>query len=119
MPQGETIHYIRNNAIDKTLWNQCIDNAGNGLIYAYSIYLDCMADNWDALVFNNYEAVMPLPWRKKFGIYYLYQPFFVAQLGLFGNNITAELLEKFLNAIPSKYPYWDLSFNHKNLFSFP
>lgn len=117
MPQGETIRYVRNSEIDKTLWNECIDNAANGLIYSYSIYLDCMAGNWDALILNNYEAVMPLPWRKKFGIYYLYQPFFVAQLGLFGNNITGELLAKFFDAIPSKFKYWDLSLNHKNLFA--
>ena len=29
--------------IDKAKWDHCIDNAGNGLIYAYSFYLDHMA----------------------------------------------------------------------------
>jgi hypothetical protein len=78
-----------------------------------------MTDNWDALVLNDYEAVMPLPWRKKYGLQYLYQPAFVAQLGLFGNNISAELLQKFLKAIPSKFKYWDFTLNHSNVFPVP
>jgi hypothetical protein len=86
------------------------------LIYAYSFYLDHSADNWDALVLNDYEAVMPLPWRKKFRIYYLYQPYFIAQLGVFGRNITADLLEEFLKAIPSKFKLWEFSLNQSNLF---
>ncbi len=117
MSSLNTIQYLKNDQINKLLWDECIDKAGNGLIYAYSFYLDHMADNWDALVLNNYEAVMPLPWRKKLGIYYLYQPFLTAQLGLFGNAINSELLQKFLQAIPPKFRLWEFSLNHRNLFS--
>jgi hypothetical protein len=111
-----SIQYLGRRQINKQQWDRCIDSAPNGLIYAYSDYLDAMADNWDALVLNDYEAVMPLPWRKKYGFYYLYQPAFVAQLGLFGNNISADLLLNFFHAIPKKFSYWDLSLNHGNLF---
>ena len=109
------IQYLQHNQINKPLWDQCIDKAENGLIYAYSFYLDAMADHWDGLVLNNYEAVMPLPFRKKFGFYYLYQPFVTAQLGLFGNCIDANLLEAFLKTIPSKFRLWELSFNYSVL----
>ena len=44
----------------------------NGLIYAYSFYLDTMAKHWDAFILNDYEAVMPLTWNKKYGITYYY-----------------------------------------------
>lgn len=115
MQEGR-IYYKQRNEIDDSKWNECITSADTGLIYAYSFYLDGMADNWDALVLNDYEAVMPLPWRKKFSSYYLYQPAFVAQLGLFGKEITADLLEKFLFAIPSKFKLWEFPFNQKNLF---
>lgn len=115
MPQNN-IQYLTRKEIDTALWNACVDKASNGLIYAYSFYLDAMTDNWDALVLNDYEAVMPLPWRKKYGIYYLYQPAFVAQLGLFGNNLTADLLTAFLNAVPKKFRYWDFTLNHENRF---
>lgn len=115
MPQP-VIRYVTRKEIIKQRWDDCINKASNGLIYAHSFYLDAMADHWDAILLNDYEAVMPLPWRKKYGICYLYQPAFVAQLGLFGNNLTANLLQDFLKAIPSQFRYWDLSLNHNNVF---
>lgn len=53
-----------------------------------------MAENWDALVWGDYEAVMPLPWKKKWGIKYVYTPMFLQRLGLFGNNIPASLVQE-------------------------
>ena len=114
---GVELYYKRRHEIHADKWDRCIAEASNGLIYGYSYYLDATADNWDALVLNDYEAVMPLPWRKKYGIYYLYQPAFAAQLGVFGNGITAELFETFLKEIPSKFRLWELSFNHQNRFA--
>lgn len=111
------IRYITYQQIDKVKWNACIDNAGNGLIYAYSFYLDTMAKHWDALVLNDYEAVMPLTWNKKYGIAYLYQPFFTASLGVFGNMLNAVLVNDFLKAIPTKFLYWDIYLNSANSFS--
>lgn len=109
------IRYLHRTELDTEKWNTCVNNA-NGLIYAQAIYLDTMADHWDALVLNDYEVVMPLPWRKKYGIYYLYQPAFTAQLGVFGNDVTETQLKEMLDAIPAKFRYWDFSLNHQNLF---
>ena len=110
------IYYLRQPEIDKKKWDACIDKSGNGLIYAYSFYLDAMSRNWDALILNDYEIVMPLTWNKKYSIYYLYQPFFCAQLGIFGNNISNDIVKLFLLNIPSKFKYWDFYLNHENLF---
>lgn len=115
----EPIGYLTYGQIDKKKWDACIDNASNGLVYAYSFYLDRMAKNWDALVLNDYEAVMPLTWNKKYGIHYLYQPPFAACLGVFGKNIPAEVFGDFLNAVPGKFSYWDIYLNSRNLFSVP
>ena len=112
-----SIIYTPYHQIDKTKWDSCIENAENGLIYAYSYYLDGMAKNWDALVLNNYEAVMPLTWNKKYGIHYLYQPPLTACLGIFGNVVTAEMVNAFLNTIPAKFKFWDIYFNPGNFFS--
>jgi len=112
----ESIQYLLHEQIDKKKWDACIGNAGNSLIYGYSFYLDAMTKQWDALVFNDYEVVMPLTYNKKYGIYYLYQPPFTAALGVFGKNISAELLNKFLLAIPAKFKYWDIYLNHGNYF---
>ena len=115
MPDN-TIKYLEQHEIDKSLWDQCIEQAPNGLIYGYSFYLDHMADHWDALVLNDYEAVFPLPWRKKYGIHYLYQPFLTAELGLFGKDLNASLLLEFLKAIPKKFKLWEFPLNYANIF---
>lgn len=122
MQEDGQILYLTREQVNDDMWNACIDSSSNGLIYGYTHYLDAMADNWDALVFENYKKVMPLPWRKKWSIHYLYQPFLTAQLGAFGGDITKEIFQSFLAAVPKKFSYWDFSLNHKNLFtvkSFP
>ncbi|HVZ98653.1 MAG TPA: hypothetical protein VG847_17345 [Chitinophagaceae bacterium] len=113
------ITYLPHANIDKQKWDGCIDMATNGLVYAYSFYLDAMSRHWDALVMNDYEMVMPLTWNKKYGFRYLYPPFYCAQLGIFGNNITGPMVNAFLCHIPPKFKYWDIYLNKNNLFALP
>jgi hypothetical protein len=119
MSSPYSIVYLRHEEIDKAKWDRCISNAPNGLIYAYSWYLDQMAANWDGLVIYGgtdqaYESVMPLPWSKKYGIKYLYQPFLTAQLGVFGYAINWELVSAFIQAIPSHFQFIEIPLNSKN-----
>lgn len=109
------IRYMRREEIDTARWNHCISHSTNGVVYAYSFYLDAMATHWDALVLDDYEAVMPLPWRKKFGIHYLYQPYFANSLGILGRNVSQEETLAFVSAIPEKFILWDLDFNENNI----
>ncbi|MEP6615075.1 MAG: hypothetical protein ABJA57_00780 [Ginsengibacter sp.] len=109
--------YIKNEEINKEKWDACISNAGNGLIYAYSFYLDNMCRQWDALVLDDYQVVMPLPFNKKYQIEYLYQPYFTASLGIFGNNIKHTTVQAFLENVPAKFKYWDIYLNRGNFFS--
>ncbi len=110
------IQFIAREKIDVSKWDRCITNADNGLIYAYSFYLDHMAKQWDGLVLNDYEAVMPLTWNKKYGFAYLFQPFLTAQLGVFGNHLNSGVVASFLRNIPGKFKYWDFYLNHANVF---
>ncbi|HMI78943.1 MAG TPA: GNAT family N-acetyltransferase [Ferruginibacter sp.] len=110
------ISYVTYQDINKKKWDDCIDRAGNGVLYAYSFYLDTMSKNWDALVLNDYETVMPLTWNKKYSIYYLYQPSFTACLGIFGNQLSSETINEFLKAVPAKFKYWDIYLNPGNFF---
>jgi hypothetical protein len=110
MPGGNTIQYLTRPQIDTAKWDQCISRAANGRIYAYAAYLDCMAQQWDALVQNDYEAVMPLTWNNKYGIHYLYQPFLAAQLGVFGSDNVQPFIEK----IPGHFRYIDIYLNSGN-----
>lgn len=116
----QQINYIPKNELDQQKWNDCIEQSGNGLIYSYSWYLDAMCDEWDALVMNDYDAVMPLPHNRKYGIHYLYQPYFCASLGVFSRSaLNAALVEAFLTKIPKRYKYIDIYLNHQNLYSLP
>jgi hypothetical protein len=110
------IVYLRHNEIDITKWDNCIAGADNGLIYSFSWYLDHMAKHWDALVLDDYKAVMPLTWNRKYGIYYLYQPFLTPQLGISGKKITKEIAEAFLQAIPGKFQFVEINLNTGNDF---
>jgi len=111
------ISYVKHADIDKEKWDECISNANNGLIYAYSYYLDAMIENWDAIVMNKYEAVMPITWNKKFGIRYLYQPAFTQQLGIFGNcSFTEDVIESFIDKALEIFSFIEISLNYKNEF---
>jgi hypothetical protein len=98
--------------IDRVKWDECIANAGNGLIYSRFDYLAAICDNWHGLVVNGYDVVMALPWRKKFGIRYFYEPAFTQQLGLVGNLSTPT--DKIFEACFSLAGYGDLLFNFDN-----
>jgi hypothetical protein len=74
---------VKHSAIDKERWDGVISGAPNSRVYAASWYLDRVADNWDALIYGDYDYVMPVTWRRKWGITYLYQPLFCQQLGIF------------------------------------
>lgn len=106
------ISYLRRSEIDIHKWDQCITDSPNGLIYAYSWFLDGMADNWDALIMGDYEAVMPLPWRKKWGIYYIYQPALIQRLGIFSKQpLSKETSERLISAVFSRFKWLDYNVN--------
>lgn len=102
--------YLDHKIINRELWDNCINNAPQHLPYGMSWFLDAAAENWGGLVLNNYEAVMPLCWKRKFGIRYIYQPFFTQQLGVFGKAAT----KQFLDAIPSEFRYIQTNLNYRN-----
>lgn len=110
------IIYTKHGDIDFEKWDSAISTAPNSRVYAVSAFLNYMCDKkWDALIAGNYEYVMPLPFRKKFGISYLYVPAFIQQLGIFSSNcIDAKLVTAFLKAIPQKFMYCDLVLNSNN-----
>lgn len=87
------------------------------MIYAFSWYLDLVNDQWEALVKDDYQSVMPLTPGKKFGVNYLYQPNFTQQLGVFSqDHLTESLVLSFLDAIPKKYRFIEINLNtHNNI----
>lgn len=109
------IKYLNHNQIDKSAWDQCITKAVNGRIYGYSWYLDVVCEQWDALILDDYKAVFPLPFKQKWGLSFLYQPFFTQQLGIFSTrHLTPRVVSIFLEAIPKKFLFGHLNLNNLN-----
>lgn len=104
-------------ALDVEKYNSCIKNSIQARIYAYSWYLDVVCDSWCALILNDYEAVMPLPTKKKFFLRYISHPFFCQQLGIFSlKELDSEMMRRFILAIPKKFVKINLQLNaHNNL----
>jgi len=110
-----SIQYVDHHQIDPTKWDSAILRSPHPLAYGLFEYLNAVCESqWDALIYNDYEAVFPLPFKKKFGIKYLVQPVFCQQLGAFGSNINVST-HHFLSAIPKRFlrvrlqlnPYFD------------
>ncbi|OYU94289.1 MAG: hypothetical protein CFE21_17040 [Bacteroidetes bacterium B1(2017)] len=109
------ISYLRHTEIDKNKWDLCLEQSTNSFVYGFSWYLDSVSPNWEALVLDDYLAVMPLTGHRKYFINYLSQPFFTQQLGVFGKlNLSQELLIEFLSSIPKKYKFIDIQLNEQN-----
>ncbi len=113
------IQYISNENIDRGKWDESISRSFNGIVYAYSWYLDIVSPKWDALVKDDYKSVMPLTWRKKYGVSYLFQPFFTQQLGVFSSEKSdADLVKQFIEAIPKRFSFVEINLNTFNNFNF-
>lgn len=111
----QTIQYITHCDIDKVEWDRCIEESSNGIVFAYSWFLDSVFDNWDALVLGDYHSVFPITKKTKFGFSYFFNPIFALQLGVFSKGeITQQLLDQFINAIPKKLKLIDIALNFGN-----
>lgn len=105
------IKYIKGRDVDEQKWNACVNTSAFPLIYGNVWYLDLVCHEWDALIYGDYEAVLPLPYKTKLGLHYLYRPYGVQQLGVFGDSTLAEAL---LDAIPKKFVWTDIFLNAEN-----
>ncbi|MBE9512330.1 MAG: hypothetical protein IMY71_15770 [Bacteroidetes bacterium] len=106
------IKYLQHGEINKKKWDDCINLSPLGLVYALSWYLDAVHPGWEALVENDYEGVFPLTSGKKFGINYLYQPFFNQKLGAFSRKPCEYInINPYLEALGKRFRYVDIKLN--------
>ncbi len=109
------IRYLPYNEIDKQKWDDAVRRSFNGNLYALSWYLDTVHPGWDALVEGDYVRVMPLTGNRKWGIGYLFQPFFTQQLGVFSTEIlNSHHINAFIAAIPEKFRFVQIQLNVHN-----
>jgi len=96
--------------IDDDLWNRCVKQSFNSSVSGYTWYLDIVCANWSALIYNNYQAVLPLPVKTKLNIPYILQPLFVKTLQIYSESeVSSELIDTFLDVIPSSIKLIDIN----------
>lgn len=113
MERPREIAFVKSDNINGEKWERCIAEAANSRVYANVWHLDRTAVNWEAIVFGDYEFVMPLPVKKKFGINYVYQPLFCQQLGIYPKP-SAQIAALFYKAVYEKFRYADVHLNAQN-----
>ncbi len=111
------LFYLKNKDINYKLWDEKIEVSNGYLPYAKSWFLDIVSPRWEALVSENYDYIMPLPVKRKFGLAYLIQPLFTQQLGIFS---VFETNESIINQFINKIPYFSYQFhiNETNLYQY-
>lgn len=114
MTEKSDLQYIKHENIDHNKWNNCIEEAINSRFYVFTGQLDRAAPHWDALVLGDYEYVMPLPYRKKLGIKYLYQPLFSQQLGIYPTP-NKKISELFYTYISRNFRFTEINLNAGNI----
>lgn len=105
---------ISKHRLDINKWDKAVDLAENSSIYGKSFYLNAVSENWDAWVFGDYQFVLPLPTKTKYGIRYVFQPHFLQRTAVYGKGAIANK-EELVSKIDAQYLKIDLTIE-QNLF---
>jgi len=107
------IKLLKNSQIDLEKYDQCVGASSQMMIYALSWYLNISCEDWDCIVLDDYQAVMPVPYsRIKRNLYRkkVNQPPYSQQLGIFSvvklsNEVFREINDVFLSTSPKSYHF--------------
>jgi hypothetical protein len=112
------IQLVKNKDIDYKRWDACVAGSTNPTVYVQSWYLDLISPNWDALVYGDYQYVMPLTIRYKLGLSFLLQPMYAQQQGIFpGADLNIQ--NSILSLIQAHFKYIALHLHAGHLQPFP
>ncbi|MDI9339352.1 MAG: hypothetical protein QM534_02175 [Sediminibacterium sp.] len=108
------LRLLKHAEIDQEKWDNAILNSDFPCVFAGSNYLNAVCPAWNALVYDDYKAIMPLTENKKYGIRYLYQPHFTPQLGVFMAKRDVAIEELFIAKVSELYRYIDIECHHRH-----
>jgi hypothetical protein len=102
------IRFVKQEDIDKQLFNSCVHYATNGSIYGYDWYLNATAKEWDMLIEvenESWVSVMPIPYGKNWlGSKQLLQPKLLPELAIFTvKPLSQKRIQAFWDAIPKEF----------------
>lgn len=112
------LKHIHHSEIDKKKWDAKVASIPYTPFYFLYDYLSSIC-NWNAIVIeveNEYSLILPLPFQTKFGLKYLYQPFFCQQLGpLFDGGIDKKTWSDLSKSIKNNYLYGTMQWSENQV----
>ena len=72
--------------IDAEQWDFLVDRTPDASMFSYFWYLNSVAENWCAVIGDNYKFGIALPYTVRLGQKILYTPIFVSYLELLGDS---------------------------------
>lgn len=106
------IQFVEAENIDQKKWDDLIFASQYPTIFASYDFLTLSASIWGALIADDYQWAIPLPYRKKWSVYYIYSPPFISRLGLFSRTpLSNEDVQTAFSHIPKKFQLVELILN--------
>ncbi|RLJ32354.1 hypothetical protein CLU97_1806 [Chryseobacterium sp. 7] len=109
------IRRLKYHEIDFVKYAQCLENSEQRKYSATKDFLDTTSTMpWEILVYKDYEAVMPVPFVRKYGMKIVHNPKLCQQLGVFSGKDNLDLNEAFLEYLNKNYMIRAYPFNDVN-----
>lgn len=109
------IRRLKYHEIDFVKYAQCLENSEQRKYSATKHFLDTTsAMPWEILVYKDYEAVMPVPFVRKYGMKIVHNPKLCQQLGVFSAKDNLDVNEAFLEYLEKNYMIRAYPFNDVN-----
>lgn len=111
------IRRLRHSEIDFLRYQKCLETSVEQNFYAQPLVLNHLCPQWELLVKNDYEFVMPVPVRRKYGFKFAIMPLFCQQLGISGPSVDFSVHDEFLSFLQGNYRVAYYAFHYSNRFS--
>lgn len=110
------IRKLHRSEISVEKYQKCIEESIQNSDFVEIDFLDFVTDtNWILLVYNDYEAVMPVHFKEKWGVKIVLMPMFTTYFGIFSKIDSAKINQLFLKEL-RKIPLLYYAFNPENQF---
>mgnify|MGYP000736310295 CR=1 FL=1 len=107
------LSYRTHQELDYDAWDACVESTPHPQPYGFSWYLNWVAPNWGAVVYGNYEAVLPVFPQEKWRVSFSTRPFGTQQLGPFAKvPLSAELLAAMVDLAMQHVTYGEFFISH-------
>lgn len=111
------IRRLKSSDIDFDIYRERISKACQPNFYAQPDVLNERCEAWEILEKDDYQYIMPLPLKKKWGRWFVLMPLFVQQLGIFSEKDDSEVNTQFLHFLKHNYNVYTYNFNAGNVFT--